>query len=56
VNLPNLDLKLGISYLEREGEGGEGETDRKTQRQKLIHKEREGEKADNKNQEHKRGR
>jgi len=33
VKSPNLDLKQGISYLEREGEGGPGgERDREKER------------------------
>ncbi len=35
----NLDLKQGISYLEREGEGG-GE--RQREKERVRHKEREG--------------
>jgi hypothetical protein len=30
VKLPNLDLKQGISYMEREGDGWGGESDRET--------------------------
>ncbi len=47
MKLPNLDLKQGISYLERERGGGERERDREKER--VRHKEREGERADNKN-------
>jgi hypothetical protein len=47
VKSPNLDLKQGISYLERERGGGERERDREKER--VRHKEREGERADNKN-------
>ncbi len=43
---PNLDLKQGISYLEREGEG-ETEGKRETEKDKVRHKEREEEIADN---------
>ncbi len=50
---PNLDLKQGISYLEREGgrRGGERgrKKERKTETEKVKHKEREGERANNKN-------
>ncbi len=51
---PNSDLKQGISYLEREGEGGrerqrDREKERYTEKEKVRHKEREGERANNKN-------
>jgi hypothetical protein len=44
VKLPNLDLKQGISYLEREGEGGErggGGRERQRERERDIDSERE---------------
>jgi hypothetical protein len=46
VKSPNLDLKQGIYYLVREGEGGR---ERQREREKVRHKERERERADNKN-------
>ncbi len=47
-----LDLKQGISYLERErGRGRERERGRGRERERERHKEREGERADNKNHE-----
>jgi hypothetical protein len=42
VKFPNLDLKQGISYLEREGEGGERQRERERKRSRLsIERERE---------------
>ncbi len=43
---PNLDLKQGIYYLVRKGEGGR---ERQREREKVRHKERGRERADNKN-------
>jgi hypothetical protein len=47
VKLPNLDLELGISYLEREGEQRERDREKEryteTEKERVRHKERERE-------------
>jgi hypothetical protein len=40
VKSPNLELKQGISYLEREGEGGDRQIEREIDRESKTQRER----------------